>query len=185
MTRDGGVLFYFNDGLEQIIHSTFWEDEEGDYCWTDVGGFHKTKTSPQIQLRQEAKSNWDRAYEIGWKGPIVIREQYDTHIPGGEFDDFYVLNDSPDHFHLGGSLGDPSINYKYYLVPFVTVHPVDSRYDRSPVFLELERVAPWAKLRSRLKLFQIVNFWMSLTVHLYAPGGAGRERDKEAFERDI
>ena len=43
----------------------------------------------------------------------------------------------------------------------------------------------WAPVRRHVRARAIAVFWHSLTAHLYAPGGAGRKRDRAAFEADF
>ena len=44
---------------------------------------------------------------------------------------------------------------------------------------------PWAPVRRKVRARAIAVFWHGLTAHLYAPGGAGRKRDRAAFEADF
>ena len=43
----------------------------------------------------------------------------------------------------------------------------------------------WAAVRSWVRKRSIVVHWQALTAPLYAAGGVGRKRDREAFECDL
>ena len=47
-----------------------------------------------------------------------------------------------------------------------------------PPSVQLAAVRSWVRKRS------IAVHWQALTAHLYAAGGVGRKRDREAFEGD-
>ena len=43
----------------------------------------------------------------------------------------------------------------------------------------------WAAIRSCVRMRSIAVYWQAQTAHLYAAGGVGRKRDREAFEGEF
>ena len=64
---------------------------------------------------------------------------------------------------------------------------VDWNGDRGKRICVSPKVPPsvqWAAVRSWVHKRSIAVYWQALTAHLYAAGGVGRKRDREAFEGD-
>lgn len=64
---------------------------------------------------------------------------------------------------------------------------VDWNGDHSKRICVSPKVPPtvhWAAVRSWVRKRSIAVYWHSQTAHMYAAGGVGRKRDREAFEGD-
>ena len=58
----------------------------------------------------------------------------------------------------------------------------ESRHSRT---LFGHRSQAWTPTPRHVRARAIAVFWHGLTAHLYAPGGAGRKRDRAAYEADF